>query len=243
MKTASTASTLVVCVGDSITRGQVSADYVDRLARRWGPDGYRFVNAGVNGDLAYNVAERIDEVVRHRPDIVTLLVGTNDVNARFDARWLARYRKNQRLPVDPSVDWYGAQIDRVLTRLTSETDARVIVLDIPPLGEDLHSRMNGLVRDHNVRLREVAAAHRIACLPLYDRLVAALPPDHEPQPYTGDVGLIAKAAMQHRILRRSWDAIATRNGLVLLTDHVHLADRAADIVADLIGEHLEPPRA
>jgi hypothetical protein len=37
---------LVVCAGDSITRGHSSADWVGILQRRFAADGYQFVNAG-----------------------------------------------------------------------------------------------------------------------------------------------------------------------------------------------------
>ena len=43
------ATTLVVCAGDSITQGQVSANYVNRLNDDWKQRGYQFVNAGING--------------------------------------------------------------------------------------------------------------------------------------------------------------------------------------------------
>ena len=46
----------VVCIGDSITHGRTSSDYVENAARNvFGRKAYRFVNAGLNGDLAYNV--------------------------------------------------------------------------------------------------------------------------------------------------------------------------------------------
>lgn len=222
---------VVVCLGDSNTQGQFSANYVKRLSA---PD-TTFVNAGVNGQLAYNVAQRLDEVVARRPDVVTLLVGTNDVNAQFDAKWRARYRKQQRLPVDPTRQWYGEQIDAILTRL-GETDARVAVLDLPPLGEDLASRMNRLVDDYNATLREVAAAHEVPVLPLHDRLVALLPPDANPPPYRGDIKLVFGSFLRHVVLRQDWNSISRRNGLTLLTDNLHLNDRSADVVAELVGE-------
>jgi hypothetical protein len=52
-----------------------------------------------------------------------------------------------------------------------------------------------------------------------------------------------KASFKHMVLRRSWDSIAADHGLVVLTDHLHLADRAADVVADLIGTILPPSAA
>lgn len=228
----------MVCLGDSLTQGQVSADYVARLQRRWGAAGLTFVNAGVNGDLAFNVAQRLDDTIRQQPDVVTLLVGTNDVNAHYDQRWRARYRRKQHLPVEPTRDWYAEQVDTILTRLAAETRARVVVLDIPPLGEDLDSRMNALVLEYNATLRAVAARHGVACLPLHDRLVDLLPAGHRPPAYRGDIWLVLAAATRHLLLRQSWDAVAEHNGLALLTDHLHLSDRAADVVAALIGEVL-----
>ena len=88
-------------------------------------------------------------------------------------------------------------------------------------------------------LREVAARHDVRCLALHDRLVDLLPPGHSPPPYNGDVKAIMKAAARHLVLRRSWDAISKRNGLALLTDHIHFNDRAAGVVADLISDVLQ----
>ena len=51
------------------------------------------------------------------------------------------------------------------------------------------------------------------------------------------------AGMQAMLLGRSWDEVARRNGLAVLTDHIHLNDRAADVVAELVGDFIEavPP--
>ena len=229
------AESLVVCMGDSNTQGQFSANYVRRLEERW--PGRRFINAGINGQLAYNIAQRVDEVIAHQPNVVTLLVGTNDVNAQFNQSWKARYRKQQRLPVDPTRSWFGEQIDVILTRL-GQTQARLAVLDLPPLGEDLGSRMNQLVDQYNDTLRDVAAGHKVPVLPLHERLVALLP-EADPPPYTGDVWLVFRSMLRHAVLRQSWDSISARNGLTLLTDNLHLNDRSADVVADLISEFLD----
>ena len=56
---------LVVCLGASIVRGQFSANFVDMLKTRLSD--FQFVNAGVNGDLAYNVLRRLDAVLAQQP--------------------------------------------------------------------------------------------------------------------------------------------------------------------------------
>ena len=233
-----TATTLVACVGDSITRGSVSADYVTLLDHRMAPAGFEFINEGVNGNLAWNVGQRLDAVIARRPDVVTLLVGTNDVNATLDERSQRNYRRSQGLPVRASLPWYRENVAAILDRLAGETDAQVLVLDIPMLGEDLSSEWNLRVEAHTAALREICAERGVRCLPLHDRLAGMLPVGHQPPPYTGDRMLMVRAILSHAVLRRSWDDISRRNGLAVLTDHIHLNDRAAAVVADLVEEAL-----
>jgi lysophospholipase L1-like esterase len=93
---------LVVCAGDSLTRGRSSANWVEILQPRFAPGGYELVNAGIDGDLAWNVLARIGDVVHCEPDIVTLLVGTNDVIATYSAFLEKMYRRLQCLPHAPA---------------------------------------------------------------------------------------------------------------------------------------------
>jgi lysophospholipase L1-like esterase len=174
---------LVACLGDSITRGQVSADYVARLEQRFAARGFQFVNAGVNGNLAWNVLQRIGDVVDRKPDVVTLLVGTNDVNATVDRLRESAYRRRQHIPRAPTLAWYAECVDAILARL--------------------------------------------------------LPSGHRPPSYPGDMSATTvMAALSHLVLRRPWSEIARRNGMAVLTDHIHLSEPGAQVVADLIGRFL-----
>jgi acetyl esterase/lipase len=227
---------VVVCAGDSITHGVMSANYVAMLDERLRPAGYRVVNAGVSGDLAYNLEERLDDIVACDPDVVTILVGTNDVAAHIDESWRDGYMKQKRLPQYPTVDWYGEMLEQIVRRLRSETHARLAILDLPPLGEDLDSSHNERVGRFNERIRQVARATNAPVLPLHDRLVAALPSGHRPPPFDGSKRLMGTALVQRLVLRRTYDRIADGHGLTLLIDNVHLDDRAASIVTDLIED-------
>ena len=80
----------VVCFGASLTAGRVSFDYVELLNARPSLSGYRFVNHGVDGDLAWNGLQRLDKVIAGQPDAVSILIGTNDVNATMSERNLLR---------------------------------------------------------------------------------------------------------------------------------------------------------
>ena len=228
-------NTVLACLGDSITHGVVSADYVAMLTERLGPDGVEVVNAGINGNLAWNVLQRLDAVIACRPDVVTLLIGTNDVNATLSPSSEAMYLRQQHLPQDPTLEWYRESVAAILERLQADTTARIAVLDLPPLGEDLESEANRRIVAYSEALREVAAQLGIPCLPLHERLVALVPPGHEPPPYSESRALIVRSAFRRLVLRRSWNEVAAANGLVVLTDHIHLSENGAEVVADLIA--------
>jgi acyl-CoA thioesterase I len=229
---------LVVCAGDSLTRGQSSANWVDILQRRFAGDGYQFVNAGMDGDPAWSVLQRIDDVIRCQPDAVTLQAGGNDVAATFGTWQEKMYWRQQHIPQAPTLGWYTECVDEILSRLQSQTSARIAVLDIPMIGEDLTSDLNRRVDSYNQALRRVAAAHAADCLPLHDRLASLLPSPHNPPPYRGRFGPMIKASLRHSILRRSWDQISASNGLVVLIDQVHLNDRAGVLTADLAADFI-----
>jgi len=233
-----TAKRLVVCAGDSITSGQNSANWVDLLQRRFAADGYQFVNAGVDGDPAWNVLQRIDDVVRCQPDAVTLQVGGNDVAAASGTWQEKMYWRQQHAPHAPTLGWYTECVDEILTRLQSQTSARIAVLEIPMIGEDLTSDTNRRVNSYNQALRRMAAAHAADYLPLHDRLASVLPASHNPPPYRGRFGPMTRASLSRSILHRSWDQISASNGLIVLIDHVHLNDRAAMITADLVADFI-----
>ena len=106
---------VVVCAGDSITNGLMSANYVSVLQHDLGRS-YDVVNAGVNGELAWNLLQRLDDIIACQPDVVTVLIGTNDAAAHIDESWQADYVKRQHLPQQPTLDWYEESLERIVTR-------------------------------------------------------------------------------------------------------------------------------
>jgi lysophospholipase L1-like esterase len=235
------ASSVVACVGDSITEGVGSADWVAMLRERVGSEGVQVVNAGVAGDLSANVLRRLDAVIQCDPDIITLMIGTNDVAAEFFSSFSRFILRLKGIRQTPTLDWYEQNVSSILRRLRTETRARIAVIEIPMLGEDLTSEINGRVDRYNEALRSIAEAEGVRCIPLHERLVELLPPGHEPPPYKASVGLIIKVQLQHHVIHRSWDDISSRNGLILLTDHTHLGERAAGAVADSVAGFVVAP--
>src|SRR5579859_286138 len=89
--------------------------WVPRLGARLGPD-VRVVNLGVSGStLAQALDEQLGPALDAQPDVVTVWLAVNDLNARVP------------------LDQYGADLDTLLGQLET-THARVLVGNVPDLG-------------------------------------------------------------------------------------------------------------
>ena len=233
----------LVCAGDSLTHGNLSAPYVPAVAVRLAPRGVAVFNAGINADLAETLLARFDDVVAARPDFVAILVGTNDVNATLSPADLAQYRRRRKLraPEPPSAATFRRHLTALLHRLRRETTARVALLSLPPMGENLAHQANRRAEAYSAIIREVAAAEGAAYLPLRERLTAELRA-HPGQPrvhFGQTTRLIRTAVLRHYVLGQSWDRIAAAHGHRFLTDNLHLNSAAAAIVVDLVAGWVE----
>ncbi|MEV0029377.1 GDSL-type esterase/lipase family protein [Nocardia sp. NPDC050793] len=228
----------VVCLGDSITRGQVSADYLGILENRMPATRFRFTNMGVNGDLAYNALQRLDSVIALRPDVVTVLIGTNDANASLSEKNIRMMTRMKKLPTRPTIDWFRENLTAVVHRLTVETDARIALLSLPVLGEEIGSEAVQRSAQYSAAIQEISEANGVTYLPLNERQLAHLrAAKHVPGIRFRDGRMLsALAATQHFVLRRSFDTIARRRGLALTTDMIHQNTCGATIIADLVAE-------
>ncbi|NUP68515.1 MAG: SGNH/GDSL hydrolase family protein [Nonomuraea sp.] len=222
----------LICLGDSITRGQVSVDYVAMLRDRL--PGADVINAGVNHEPSSKLLERLDDVVARDPDVVTVLIGTNDANATLSERRAQALRKRWKLPESPSPAAYAANLAAVAKRLQDETMARVALLSPPVIGEDLDSLPVRRTAEFAGIVRRVAADQGVAYLPLHERMTADLRGTTPGTRYRPESRQAQTAAIQHFLLGRSLDAISRGRGLRLTTDTVHLNSRGAAMVADLI---------
>lgn len=234
----------VVCFGASLTAGTVSFDYLELLSARASLADFRFINHGVNGDLAWNGLQRLDKVVAEQPDAVTILIGTNDVNAILSERNRLRYLSFNHLPQDPTLAWYEENLRAIVARLKSETSARLALLSLAVIGEDLEHEANRQVALYNEVIRQIAEDEAIDYLPLHERMIAylreheeertALPPRLE---YRDGLTNVGNAVALHAT-GLSWDEVSHRNGLLLTTDCLHLNSVGGTMIADLIENWL-----
>lgn len=165
---------VLVCIGDSITHGTVSVNYVDMLANRLAERGVVVVNAGINSELAYNVTQRLDAIVACDPDYITILIGTNDANTSLSPRTAQRAIKEMRLPQPPTREWFRENLLKVCTELSTRTHARIALLSLPPIGERLDHPAFAASADYSRIIQEVAVSRHLAYLPLHEDMSAFL---------------------------------------------------------------------
>jgi lysophospholipase L1-like esterase len=164
-------------------------------------------------------------------------------NASLSEKNIRMMIRMKKLPVRPTLDWFRENLDRIVQRLAEETTARVALLSPPVLGEELGSDPVRRSTQYSDVVKEIAQARDVAYLDLNERQISHLRAGgHHPGiPFTDGRALSSRAAMQHFMLRRSFDDISRRRGLSLTTDMIHQNTRGAAIIADVIEEFLNAP--
>jgi lysophospholipase L1-like esterase len=152
----------IVCLGDSITEfGEEPGGYVSLIRQALAHRGIEVINAGIGGHRSNDMRARLDrDVLRHRPDLVTISCGINDVWQGFDAFHpdgggprcipLPAFRKNVQEIVE------AAQGERVMP----------VVLSTTVFEEEANSKGNRILRDYNAVLEHVAAVTDCRYIPL-----------------------------------------------------------------------------
>jgi lysophospholipase L1-like esterase len=230
------------CLGASLTAGTVSFNYLDLLSARPALADFRFLNHGVNGDLAWNGLQRLDKVIEDEPDYVSILLGTNDANAQMSERNRLRYLEFNKLPQSPTLEWFEACLTEIVVQLKRETSAKIALMSLAVIGEDLEHEANRQVARCNEAIRRVATDEEVAYLPLNERMVDYLR-DHEAErtaprlEYRDGLHNIGTATALHAG-GMSWDDVSKRNGLLVTTDTLHLNSVGAGMIADLIEDWL-----
>ena len=149
------AVTRLLAFGDSITAGVVSLptggsrldsfnSYPARLQRRLASlyltQDIHVVNAGVSGEEVSDAGARFDlEVGRHRPEVVLLMHGTNDLDVVGGA----------------GVDSAVAALDRMVAAARA-ADIETFLMTVPPQRDAVPA---SLVEGLNGRIRSIAARH------------------------------------------------------------------------------------
>lgn len=151
----------IVMIGDSITdcnrRGgdaPYGNGYVSMvrnlLLARYPELGLQFVNRGIGGNTTRDLAARwSDDVLRERPDWLSVKIGINDVWRGFGDN------VHEAVPLPE----YRATLDTLLTDARAATDARLILLEPYMIEPDRAHPMRAQMDRYGAAVRELAETH------------------------------------------------------------------------------------
>jgi lysophospholipase L1-like esterase len=226
---------LIACIGDSLTHGNIGQSWVDYLREEFPND--IFLNEGINANTTWQVLQRLEPVFQCKPDLIILMIGTNDALGSFDIDSGLRYKKNNNLPEVPSFEKYKEQLVELIDKIG--LSSKVVLCSFPPIGENKDSLVNQHVKKFNDYIKFVADDKNLSLLPVSDSLWLEiksrsyqLKSDYNPKSFPL-LRRVFGGIFHHYLLKQSWNDIAKAKGQWILFDQIHLNERGAEIVFKL----------
>ena len=149
-----------------------------------------FTNKGVGGDRIYDLEKRLQsDVLDEEPDIVTLLIGINDVWRRFDSGVASELKD------------FAACYKRVLKKISGD-GAQLVLMEpfLLPVPDDRRAWRDDLNPKIDV-IRDLAREFDATLVPL-DGLFAAASAQREPEFWTPDG--VHPSPAGHALIARAW---------------------------------------
>ena len=226
---------LIACIGDSLTHGNIGQSWVDYLRKEF--PNYIFLNEGINANTTWQVLQRLEPIFECKPDLIILMIGTNDALGSFDIDSGLRYKKNNNLPEVPSFEKYKEQLVELIDKIG--LSSKVALCTLPPIGENKDSLVNQHVKKFNDYIKLVADDKNLSLLPVSESLwfeiqsrKYQLKSDYNPKSFPL-LRRIFGGIFHHYLLKQSWNDIAKTKGQWILFDQIHLNERGAEIVFKL----------
>ena len=231
---------VIACIGDSLTHGNIGECWVEHLRNEYPED--TVLNEGINGDVAWQVNNRIESIVNCSPDIIILMIGSNDAMASFNKKSGERYKSNNKLPEIPTFKSYKKLLPKLLDRLNGTS--KIAICTLPPIGENIDSAINVHIRKFNDFIELTANNKNINLIPvsklLWDDLSKRtyhVKSDYDPNSLP-IIRRIYGGMVHHYIFKKPWDEIAKSRGQWLLFDQIHLGERAAKILFNATKKYI-----
>ena len=231
---------VIACIGDSLTHGNIGECWVDSLQQEYPND--KFLNEGINGDVVWQVHQRLDSILACKPDVVTIMIGTNDALASLDKNSGERYKKNSQLPEIPTLERFKELLPELIDRLKNVP--KLAICTLPPIGEYQDSVNNNHIKKFNEFIKLTAIKKNITLLPISDLIWSELanrdyPLKNDFNPKTITIlRRIFGGIYHHYVFKRSWDKISKSNGQWILFDQIHLNERGAKVVFKRVKEFI-----
>lgn len=227
---------VIVCFGDSNTHGNVSYNWVNDLSSQL--IDYQIFNAGINSDLTYTLLRRIDDVIACKPDFITILIGTNDVNSTMHLKMEKRYQQLGRIDkvISPNFEDFKKNYIEIIHQLKQKTKAKIAIMSLPVMGEDLSHEANLRADKYSDFIKQLATDKQLSYLPVREKQKEFLLKNPKPLKHSFEetYKLLNFSVISHYLLGKTWDEITTKHGFQLTPDNLHQNSIAGGMIRDLI---------
>ena len=170
------------------------------------------------------------------------MIGSNDAMASFNSKSGERYKRNNNLREIPTFQSYKKLLLELIDKLRSVD--KIFLCTLPPIGENKDSKVNHHINKYNNFIRKTAQERCLSILPVSESFWSDLAlrefkftNDYNPNSFPL-MRRIYGGVMHHYIFKQPWDKIAKSKGQWLLFDQIHLGERAASIVFNLVKKEI-----
>ena len=152
----------------------------------------KFINTGISGDRVRDLKARWEpDCLKHKPDVVSIMIGINDTWRRYDAA---------KDPTDAAA--YKKDYEFILKELKNKLDCQIVIVEpfLLPTPEDRREWREDL--DPKITAaRELASEYADAFVPL-DGIFASAAIRREPSYWTPDG--VHPSIQGHMLIAESW---------------------------------------
>jgi lysophospholipase L1-like esterase len=249
---------VLVCLGDSLTHGACSANWVDdvvpSLTKQLQKDiktktTLTVVNAGQNGICTHTVLhEKVNHVVACRPDYIFIMIGSNDAMAIYREDWASERMHAWNLTEKPTEDVLIRNLTDTVKALLDQTTAVIAIATLPPFGENVNSASNKIIQSINSRIKTLEyhflgeiksdsrETTRVSVIDVNSALWAEINSQRSRKntkpTHSIDMFLPYATVMGilHCVFGLSWNALTRLSGNVVLCESLHLNEDGGSIL-------------
>ncbi len=230
----------IIFLGDSLTQGTLSFDYVSPLAARY--PSIHFINAGKNARLSAQLLEQIDPLLTCNVSEVIILIGDNDIFSHSFPAYAAFYSQHWDLQEKPSPATFLRNMDHIASTLKRQGIKTTLVSPALIAGSSRFSDAPQYVNG----LKAISTRYAAGYIGLNEEIAKkyALNPHlndacADSLEYNRFIKNNYLSLFKHYWFGESWVSIAKTRHLEYTHDCVHLDDQGGQILLSLLIKHLD----
>jgi len=248
---------VLVCLGEGLTHGNCSASITPEIpsslcqtlglpppTEKIFSDPLWVLNCSQNCITTHTILnERLNAALNCHPDYILLCIGTNDMLAIYNKAFAKCITSINELPQDPTMQIFEKNLCGILSFIQKSSPlVQIGVCTLPPMGENLKSAANQVIRQANDIIYKVTSSceDKVTVVPVYEKFEAILEKKRRgglPVDLFFPVALFMNP-LYHVLPFFTFNMLSAPFGHSLLSDGLHLNENGRDEMVELVVEWL-----